>query len=78
MIRTGMRIGIDGRELSGARTGVGRYVANLCREWAAVAAGRELLVYAPDEAVADGLGGAGRGAAPGRGGPAVRGSVRRA
>ena len=60
MIRTGTRIGIDGRELSGARTGVGRYVANLCREWAADAAGRELLVYTPDEAVADGLGGAGR------------------
>ena len=62
MIRTGMRIGIDGRELSGPRTGVGRYVANLCREWAADAAGREVLVYAPDEAGLTGLGGSGRGA----------------
>ena len=62
MTRTGMRIGIDGRELSGPRTGVGRYVANLCREWAADAAGREVLVYAPDEAGLTGLGGSGRGA----------------
>ncbi len=62
MIRTGLRIGIDGRELSGARTGVGRYVANLCREWAADAAGREVLVYTPDEAVASRFGGPGRGA----------------
>ena len=45
-----MRIGIDGRELAGARTGVGRYVANLCREWAAspAAAGHEVRVYMPD------------------------------
>ena len=62
MIRTGMRIGIDGRELSGARTGVGRYVANLCREWAADAPGREVLVYTPDEAGPAGLGGTGPGA----------------
>ena len=62
MIRTGMRIGIDGRELSGARTGVGRYVANLCREWAADAAGREVLVYTPDAAALAGLAGPGRGA----------------
>ena len=62
MIRAGMRIGIDGRELSGARTGVGRYVANLCREWAAEAAGREVLVYTPDEAGPAGLVGPGRGA----------------
>ena len=57
-----MRIGIDGRELSGARTGVGRYVANLCREWAADAAGREVLVYTPDEAGPAGLSGTGPGA----------------
>ena len=57
-----MRIGIDGRELSGARTGVGRYVANLCREWAADAPGREVLVYTPDAAGLAGLVGAGRGA----------------
>ena len=59
-----MRIGIDGRELAGARTGVGRYVANLCREWAAspLAAGRKVLVYTPEETGADALGGAGQGA----------------
>ena len=28
-----MRIGIDGRELLGNRTGVGRYLAELCSEW---------------------------------------------
>ena len=44
-----MRIGIDGRELLGQRTGVGRYLANLCAEWttAAAYAGHELLVYTP-------------------------------
>jgi glycosyltransferase involved in cell wall biosynthesis len=30
-----LHIGIDGRELLGAPTGVGRYLANLLREWAA-------------------------------------------
>ncbi len=59
-----MRIGIDGRELAGARTGVGRYVANLCREWAAspAAAGHEVLVYKPDGTSAAALGGPGPGA----------------
>ena len=59
-----MRIGIDGRELAGARTGVGRYAANLCREWAASpsAAGHEVLVYLPQDGGAGALGGPGRGA----------------
>lgn len=44
-----MRIGIDGRELLGRRTGVGRYLASLCAEWsgAPAYAGHELLVYTP-------------------------------
>lgn len=44
-----MRIGIDGRELLGRRTGVGRYLASLCAEWTATpaCAGHELIVYAP-------------------------------
>jgi glycosyltransferase involved in cell wall biosynthesis len=44
-----MRIGIDGRELLGRPTGVGRYLANLCAEWtgASAYAGHELIVYAP-------------------------------
>ncbi len=44
-----MRIGIDGRELLGQPTGVGRYLANLCAEWTASApyAGHELLLYTP-------------------------------
>jgi len=46
-----MRIGIDGRESLGQPTGVGRYLANLCGEWATSAAyaGHELLVYTPDD-----------------------------
>ena len=44
-----MRIGIDGRELLGRRTGVGRYLASLCAEWsgAPAYAGHELLIYTP-------------------------------
>ena len=44
-----MRIGIDGRELLGRRTGVGRYLASLCAEWSGdpAYAGHELLVYTP-------------------------------
>ncbi len=34
-----MRIGIDARELTGRTTGVGRYLAELLREWAAPASG---------------------------------------
>ena len=45
----GMRIGVDGKELLGRRTGVGRYLASLCVEWsgAPAYAGHELLVYTP-------------------------------
>lgn len=44
-----MRIGIDGRELLGLRTGVGRYTANLCEQWTASpsAAGHQLVLYTP-------------------------------
>lgn len=47
-----MKIGIDGRELLGQTTGVGRYLASLCREWTQMpsAAEHELLVYAPADA----------------------------
>ncbi len=46
-----MRIGIDGRELLGQATGVGRYLSSLLREWSRMpAAGtHELLVYTPDQ-----------------------------
>ncbi len=49
-----MRIGIDGRELLGRRTGVGRYLASLCAEWTAwpAYAGHELIVYTPRDAPA--------------------------
>ena len=44
-----MRIGIDARELLGQRTGVGRYLADLCAEWRSLpAAGRhQFLLYGP-------------------------------
>lgn len=44
-----MRIGIDGRELRGQPTGVGRCLSNLCRQWRAApaAAGVELVIYTP-------------------------------
>ena len=52
-----MRIGIDGRELLGHRTGVGRYLTEVCREWqdAPGASGHEFVVYspAPDTALAE-------------------------
>lgn len=49
-----VRIGIDGREVLGQPTGVGRYLASLCAEWTASAAhaGHELLVYTPRPAPA--------------------------
>lgn len=54
-----MRIGIDGRELLGNRTGVGRYLAELCAEWltSPAASRHEFVVYTapPDNAIA-GLG----------------------
>ncbi len=42
-----MRIGIDGRELAGNRTGVGRYLAELVRRWVRdpTASGHHLVVY---------------------------------
>lgn len=50
MSRSGpLRIGIDGRELLGESTGVGRYLGQLLTRWAARDDGerRELIVYAP-------------------------------
>ena len=45
-----LRIGIDARELTGARTGVGRYLAELIARWTARsdAATRLLLLYTPE------------------------------
>ncbi len=42
-----MRIGIDGRELAGNRTGVGRYLAELVQRWVRdpTASGHHLVVY---------------------------------
>ena len=58
-----MRIGIDGRELRGQPTGVGRCLTNLCRQWRAApaAAGVELVIYAPGPVDPPG----GTGSAPG-------------
>ena len=45
-----MRIGVDGRELLGKPTGVGRYLAELLAQWASSPeARREFLVYTPGE-----------------------------
>ena len=43
-----MRIGIDARELLGRRTGVGRYLADLCTEWRRVSstASHQFVLYA--------------------------------
>lgn len=59
-----MRIGIDGRELAGRRTGVGRYLANLCAEWtgAPACAGHRLIVYTPRPLASEMLPPAGAGA----------------
>jgi glycosyltransferase involved in cell wall biosynthesis len=45
-----MRIGIDGRELSGDVTGVGRFLQRLLREWTLSASGRShrFSIYSPD------------------------------
>ncbi len=47
-----MRIGIDARELVGQPTGIGRYVAQLCREWsrAPIAEEHRFVLYVPDSA----------------------------
>lgn len=44
-----MRIGIDARELIGKRTGVGRYLADLCAEWLHLpeATGHHFVLYSP-------------------------------
>jgi glycosyltransferase involved in cell wall biosynthesis len=44
-----MRIGIDARELLGRRTGVGRYLAELCAEWRQQSATgpHQFILYAP-------------------------------
>ena len=43
-----MRIGLDGRPLLGRRTGVGRYVFEICRELDALLPDAEFFVYAPE------------------------------
>jgi len=50
-----LRIGVDARELLGARTGVGRYLGELMTRWTsrADAAGREFLLYAPEPLALD-------------------------
>ena len=42
-----MRIGIDGRALQGSRTGIGRYVFEICRELDQLLPGATFFVYAP-------------------------------
>tara|TARA_B100000686_G_scaffold308866_1_gene350318 strand:- start:2834 stop:3928 length:1095 start_codon:yes stop_codon:yes gene_type:complete len=50
-----MRIGVDGRELFGEATGTGRYLDNLCREWASLSTAQqcEILIYTPSLAHSD-------------------------
>jgi hypothetical protein len=49
-----MRIGVDGRELVGQPTGVGRYLQRLLREWglSAEARAHQFTIYSPDAAIA--------------------------
>ena len=49
-----MRIGVDGRELSGQPTGVGRYLQRLLREWglSAEARAHQFTIYSPDAGIA--------------------------
>jgi glycosyltransferase involved in cell wall biosynthesis len=49
-----MHVGIDGRELSGHVTGVGRFLQRLLREWTLSASGRShrYSVYSPDGRIA--------------------------
>jgi len=42
-----VRIGLDGRPLLGRRTGIGRYMFEICRELDALLPGAEFFVYAP-------------------------------
>lgn len=52
-----MRIGVDARELMGRPTGVGRYLAELLREWSLPAAGvagrHDFLLYGPASLTAE-------------------------
>jgi glycosyltransferase involved in cell wall biosynthesis len=43
-----MRVGLDGRALQGRRTGVGRYVFEICRELDTLLPEAEFFVYAPE------------------------------
>lgn len=43
-----MRLGIDGRALQGHRTGIGRYVFEICRELDTLLPQAEFFVYAPE------------------------------
>lgn len=43
-----MKIGLDGRPLLGRRTGIGRYVFEICRELDTLLPHAEFLVYAPE------------------------------
>ena len=49
-----MRIGVDGRELRGQPTGVGRYLQRLLREWglSPEARAHQFSIYSPDGAIA--------------------------
>ena len=49
-------LGIDGHRLVGARSGVGRYIAELLREWADTETEfGEIVVFAPEGVAADAL-----------------------
>jgi glycosyltransferase involved in cell wall biosynthesis len=48
-----MRIGIDGRELMGRPTGVGRYLRELLREWSAAPHGHRFILYVPAAAAGE-------------------------
>jgi glycosyltransferase involved in cell wall biosynthesis len=43
-----MRVGLDGRALQGRRTGIGRYVFEICRELDTLVPEAEFFVYAPE------------------------------
>jgi glycosyltransferase involved in cell wall biosynthesis len=43
-----MRVGIDGRALQGRRTGIGRYVFEICRELDTLLPQAEFFIYAPE------------------------------
>jgi glycosyltransferase involved in cell wall biosynthesis len=43
-----MKIGIDAHNLEGKRTGMGRYLSNLLREWSKLSAGQKFILYFKD------------------------------